>query len=471
MTEQTKAVFENPQLLREKLGEFLDTKDKINIEKYAIIAENMLSTGKGKDLKLYFEPWRGDVIVSLLCLVVVLVDFVLGIFYETLPQNVIYTALGIYCAILFYHILLMSYRGAFDGIFTFIAGLVDPIACFFILFLCTKFQGGIEINLYGLFVFFLMIGVLFVFSRKLLFSKQYIIKHFASLIEEEYKIKKVGKNLSNTIAYIILTPVICVFFAYKTHDGRVALSKLNITSMQYKNAEQKLEDDKKMSFADAMKEPSIQELKNMLYGSDEKKAMEILSKKCDKNHAEACQILASKYDNNDIIKATSLKEKACNLGFMDSCFGLGVFYRNNDNYKKAYEYFSLACDNDNAGACRQLSLMYLYAEHVKQDEIKANELLNKAMRLFEPECYNDKNFKVCEFLGGEYEKKNNWANAIKFYSLSCEYGLPVACVFVATKYEEGVVITKDLAQAKEYYGKYCDLGFKEGCKEYKRLNN
>lgn len=155
MTEQTKVVFENPQLLREKLGEFLDTKDKINIEKYAIIAENMLSTGKGKDLKLYFEPWRGDVIVSLLCLVVVLVDFVLGIFYETLPQNVIYTALGIYCAILFYHILLMSYRGAFDGIFTFIAGLVDPIVCFFILFLCTKFQGGIEINLYGLFVFFL----------------------------------------------------------------------------------------------------------------------------------------------------------------------------------------------------------------------------------------------------------------------------------------------------------------------------
>ena len=115
--------------------------------------------------------------------------------------------------------------------------------------------------------------------------------------------------------------------------------------------------------------------------------------------------------------------------------------------------------------------MYLYAEHVKQDEIKANELLNKAMRLFEPECYNDKNFKVCEFLGGEYEKKNNWANAIKFYSLSCEYGLPAACVFVATKYEEGVVITKDLAQAKEYYGKYCDLGFEEGCKEYKRLNN
>ena len=42
---------------------------------------------------------------------------------------------------------------------------------------------------------------------------------------------------------------------------------------------------------------------------------------------------------------------------------------------------------------------------------------------------------------------------------------------MATKYEEGVVITKDLAQAKEYYGKYCDLGFEEGCKEYKRLNN
>lgn len=46
----------------------------------------------------------------------------------------------------------------------------------------------------------------------------------------------------------------------------------------------------------------------------------------------------------------------------------------------------------------------------------------------------------------------------------------MACMLVAIKYEEGEVIARDLAQAKEYYGKYCDAGYEEGCKEYKRLN-
>ena len=45
MTEQTKAVFENPQLLRQKLGEYLDTTKQKTIEHYAVLAEKMFKNG------------------------------------------------------------------------------------------------------------------------------------------------------------------------------------------------------------------------------------------------------------------------------------------------------------------------------------------------------------------------------------------------------------------------------------------
>ena len=54
MTEQTKAVFENPQLLREKLSEYFDTSNEKIIEKYALVAEKMFKNGNNKKLKMSF---------------------------------------------------------------------------------------------------------------------------------------------------------------------------------------------------------------------------------------------------------------------------------------------------------------------------------------------------------------------------------------------------------------------------------
>lgn len=39
MTEQTKAVFENPELLRQELGKFLDTPQRLKVEIYVAAAE------------------------------------------------------------------------------------------------------------------------------------------------------------------------------------------------------------------------------------------------------------------------------------------------------------------------------------------------------------------------------------------------------------------------------------------------
>ena len=53
MTTQIKAVFANPQILRKKLGEYLNTNDTSKIEKYAIVAEKMFDKGQKQSLKFY----------------------------------------------------------------------------------------------------------------------------------------------------------------------------------------------------------------------------------------------------------------------------------------------------------------------------------------------------------------------------------------------------------------------------------
>ena len=58
MTEQTKAVFENPQLLRQKLSEYFDTSNEKIIEKYALVAEKMFKNGNNKKLKMSFWGWN-----------------------------------------------------------------------------------------------------------------------------------------------------------------------------------------------------------------------------------------------------------------------------------------------------------------------------------------------------------------------------------------------------------------------------
>ena len=49
MTEQTKAVFSDPKLLREKLNEFLQTPEKVEI--YAQAAEKFFVAGNGQKIK------------------------------------------------------------------------------------------------------------------------------------------------------------------------------------------------------------------------------------------------------------------------------------------------------------------------------------------------------------------------------------------------------------------------------------
>lgn len=51
MTEQTKAVFSDPKLPREKLGEYLNATNTAKIERYALAAEKFFAAGGRDGLK------------------------------------------------------------------------------------------------------------------------------------------------------------------------------------------------------------------------------------------------------------------------------------------------------------------------------------------------------------------------------------------------------------------------------------
>ncbi|MDR0468035.1 MAG: sel1 repeat family protein [Campylobacteraceae bacterium] len=128
-------------------------------------------------------------------------------------------------------------------------------------------------------------------------------------------------------------------------------------------------------------------------------------------------------------------EKKCNNKNFKSCEYLGNIYSLGElgirqDYAKAVEYFTKACDGGVARSCGSLGVSYLNGQGVRQDYAKALNILNKA----------------------------------------CDKDDAVSCFGVGILYESGVGVEKDISQAKEYFGKACDLGLQDGCEEYRNLN-
>lgn len=483
MTEQTKAIFENPQLLRQKLSEYFDTSNEKIIEKYALVAEKMFEKGNKEKLKMYFNEWSVGVWVAAISLFITMLGLTLSIFGISFSYIITYGAIAVFGLTIFGHVFILAYRG-------YICNFLDLARNFLYVFVLIVVIVGAAIT-FGRFVLdfgiiwvaivFVLLPIFSLFGFRYLFVKELVIKNIAELLDnavknaERKKVRKFffisvsefkkggGRNFFKTIFMTIFAIVLLGAIAGKgikeSEKKRLAEEREEQRKTMLNKEQNKIQDQAQVN--------PIENTKTL----DKQRAGQILVELCEKNNAEACYELSKTYALTDKIKMLELEQKACELGWMQSCFELGLFYKDNNNEQKAYEYFKISCDSDLAWACRELSLMYEFGDFVTQDKVEANLLLNKAIKLYEPKCYKEKNFKICEFLGEQYSNKADWVNAIKFYSLACENGLPYTCGLVAQMYEKGENVKQDLAQAKEYYGKYCDLGFEEGCKEYKRLNN
>ena len=83
----------------------------------------------------------------------------------------------------------------------------------------------------------------------------------------------------------------------------------------------------------------------------------------------------------------------------------------------------------------------------------------------------------CYYLGsmhliGRGELEQSYPEAVRFYSLACEFGHPRGCESAAEMYERGQRIDKNIDQAKYYYQKLCDYNkvSESECKDAIRLS-
>ena len=65
----------------------------------------------------------------------------------------------------------------------------------------------------------------------------------------------------------------------------------------------------------------------------------------------------------------------------------------------------------------------------------------------------------------DYHKAREW------YEKAAAQGDDLAQTYLGLMYEQGLGVRKNLATAKEWFGKACDNGNQTGCDYYARLNS
>ncbi|NHA92391.1 sel1 repeat family protein [Helicobacter pylori] len=110
------------------------------------------------------------------------------------------------------------------------------------------------------------------------------------------------------------------------------------------------------------------------------------AKACKSNDAKKCKDLAEFYFNaNDLKNALEYYSKACELNEALTCTLVGAFYRDGEgvakDFKKAFEYSAKACKLNNAKGCYALAALYNEAKGVAKDEKQTTESLEKSCKL------------------------------------------------------------------------------------------
>ncbi|WP_297193748.1 tetratricopeptide repeat protein [uncultured Campylobacter sp.] len=148
---------------------------------------------------------------------------------------------------------------------------------------------------------------------------------------------------------------------------------------------------------------------------------------CDKKLSNACFNLALILESKDDIKNSRLNlYKACSLEHLNACKGLGMIYDEEKDGELALEFYKRACDLQDANSCLRMGFLYRNGDIVKQNTHLAQKAYTKACDL--------KDAKSCFVLAEFYLSEKNNRSA-----------------------------------AKSNFGKSCDLGFSDGCVEYKKL--
>ncbi|MDA3077329.1 sel1 repeat family protein [Campylobacter sp. JMF_06 NA1] len=206
---------------------------------------------------------------------------------------------------------------------------------------------------------------------------------------------------------------------------------------------------------------------------DTAKGKNYLKKGCAGENNESCYYLGRiyAYDEKNYEKGNKYYKKACDLNNSNACNSIGFHYENGFgfeiNLKEAYKYYKKACENlKNNYGCGSLGYLYLVG-NMAGDVINSPEFYEKSCKFNDGEnCANLENFlKNYDFIDRDYNK------AKELLEYSCDEKVPQSCGVLGTMYEFGKGASQDIFVAKENYKKACDLGYKLGCDELKRLEN
>lgn len=173
--------------------------------------------------------------------------------------------------------------------------------------------------------------------------------------------------------------------------------------------------------------------------------------------------------NGEFSTAIRLYENACYDGDLGACHAIGTLYFQGSgvaqNYAMSASYYYKACDGGFGQSCSSLGILYHYGLGVRQNYEVALNLYHKSCQAGYP--------RGCNNLGVMFEEglgiKRDYKQAGLYYSDACLARDDRACFNIAEMLFEGKGLKKDKKKAMEYYGLSCDLGFQEGCEEYKAL--
>ncbi|HHH54898.1 MAG TPA: sel1 repeat family protein, partial [Bacteroidetes bacterium] len=125
-----------------------------------------------------------------------------------------------------------------------------------------------------------------------------------------------------------------------------------------------------------------------------------------------------------------------------------------------------ACDLNATNVCTRLAMSYEDKEHARYNIKKSIELYEKACAL------ND--IRACDGLGFLYTRsesfmKPNEALSLKYFMKTCELA-PYTCEKIATAYETGNKLKKNIDNAIKFYEKACDNNLTQSCSKLGRIH-
>lgn len=157
-------------------------------------------------------------------------------------------------------------------------------------------------------------------------------------------------------------------------------------------------------------------------------------------------------------------EKECIKGNWGACTNAGVIYSEGNgvkqDYAKALERYTKACDHDDDIGCYDLGIVYENGEGVKAD-------YDKAVALYQQSCDLGSS-SGCSAYGKHLIKiattASEAAQGIQLIEQACEDKNGQSCAKLGFLYSEGdAFVTKDSIKAFAYFSKGCENGYSDGC--------